>query len=42
MHKEQGTEAPPDRNNLQAPKPQQLLNERLRFVLTISSLVPNA
>lgn len=40
MHKEQGTE-PPDQNNLQAPKPQQLWNERLHFVLTISSPVPN-
>lgn len=40
MRKEQDTEAP-DQNNCQAPRPQQLLNERLHFALTISSPVPN-
>lgn len=34
-------ERPPDQNNLQAPKPQKLLNERLNFFLTISCPVPN-
>lgn len=40
MRKEQDTEAP-DQNNCQAPRPQQLLNERLHFALTISSPVLN-